>query len=334
MAKTKAKTGAAQQAHPTTHQADPERWNRLLIVSAVVAVIAIAIGIVGFGWYWTQIRPFSKVVLRVESTEFTLGHLERRMSLWLEENAVFRQSQGVLQALGDITMDEIEREGKFLEAATELEGLSLSDEEIDAEILERGGNGENAILAEELNRLVRESGLNEGEYLQMVRAELLEEKAREHFTGLVPEGEEQVRFRWIVVDDDEDAQEALERLEAGEEFLTVVSDLSVDTASVEQNGEVDWRPRGGSPFVEDDVEDFLFQAEPGQRSGIISDGNGRSYIVELLEADTEREVAEAQAPFIAERLLADWLTGLDATLDVERDLSTEDSIRALSNVLS
>ena len=330
----KAKARAAPQERPAGHQANAERWNRALIVGSVTAVIVFAIGIIAFGWYWTQVRPFGKVILRVESTEFSLGHLERRMSLWLDQNAAFGQSEDVLRALPTITLGDIEREAKLLEAADELGGVIVTDEEIDADILERGGAGENAILAEELNRLVRESGLEENEFLQMVRAELLEEKVREHFASIVPEQEPQIRSRWIVVDNDEDAEKALQRLEAGEDFAAVVSRFSIDTTTIEQEGIVEWRPRSGSPFMPEDVEDFLFDAEPGEQSGIISDGTGRSYIAELLEQNAEQELDEAQQPFVTERLLNEWLTGLDATLAIERNLSDEDGFRALNNVLS
>lgn len=334
MAKTKAKTGTAQQTQPATHQADPERWNRLLMIWGVVAVVIFVFGFIAFGWYWTQIRPFGKIVLRVESTEVSLGHLERRMSLWFDQNAAFFPSGVNVQQLADITLDDIEREAKFLEAFDELEGISVTDEEMNAEILERGGNATGAIFGEELNRLVRESGLEEGEYLQMVRAELLEEKVREHFTSLVADSEPQVRFRWILIDDDEEeAQAALERLEAGEDFAEVVSDVSVDATSVETGGEQGWRPRDGTPFMPSDAEDFLFESEVGERSDVISDTFGRFYIVELLERDDNREIDEAQLPSVAERHLNEWLTGLDSTLTIERDLSTSD-LQSLGNALS
>ena len=318
----------------TAHQTDTDRWSRLFIVGGVAAVIVLAVGIIAFGWYWTQVRPLSKTVLQVGKTEFSLGHLQARMSVSLQENPSFRQSEGFLRVLPDLTLAQLEREAKLLEAAHELNKIAVTNEELDKKILEAGGGGESAVLAEELNRLVKESGLNETQYLQMVRAELLEEKVRTHFTSLAPKSEPQVRARWMFFDDEKKAEEALERLKKGEGFEAVARDVSQDTTTAPQGGLVEWRPRGGTPPMPEAVEKFLFEdAKLGQRSEIISEATA-SYIALLVNRDGDRELSEQQKPQVVERQMNEWLLGLDKTLTIERNLSEEDALRALTDVLT
>lgn len=325
---------------PRRRAPDPERGTRLLIIGGVAAALLVVAGLIGFGWYQTQIAPRGKTVLSVGETKFSLAHVESRMSLLLEENPFFLQSQDILQSLPVIVLNQLEQEGKLLEAAVELDGLTVSDEELDARIREGGGLAEDVSPSDfvaELDRQIEESGLNESEYLQMLRAQLLEAKASTYFTEVrAPEREPQVRARWIVLQEEEQADEALERLDAGEDFATVATDLSVDTTTAEQGGELDWQPRGPrGGIVPEEVLDFLFEADPGQRSDVISTSSGSGiYIVELLERDDDRELDEAQRPLVGARLMENWLDELNETLNIKQDLSQEDAIRALNDILS
>ena len=329
----KARSKVAQPAR-ATRQTDPERWTRLFIVGGVVAVILIVVGIIGFGWYWTQIKPLGKTVLQVGETRFSLGHLERRMSLALAETPPLLQSREGLLALPDATLLRLEREAKLLEAADEL-NVSVSELEVDEEIRQRdalAAGAEGGPFAAVLRRQVAASGLKLNEYRQMIRAALLEGKVRAHFADLAPEREPQVSARWIVVrsDAEEQAQAALQRLEAGEEFAVVAGDLSVDSASAEQGGELGWRRRDAFPAEE--IGEFLFAAQPGERSGIISTPDA-FFILELLERDDARELDGGQRQLIAQRELDQWLRDLGATLAIVRDFTDEDADRALGDVL-
>ena len=320
---------------PPQRRADPERGTRFLSVGGVAAALLIVAGLIGFGWYQTQIAPRAKTVLNVGETKFNLAHLERRMSLMLAENSFFLQSPEILESLPAIVLDRLEQEGKLLEAAGELGDITISAEELDAKIREGGGLAADVPPADfvaQLGRQIKESGLKEDEFLQMLRAELLEEKVRTDFTEIAPEREPQVRARWIVLEDQEQADDALERLDADEDFAAVALDLSTDTVTAEEGGELDWRTRAGSPFMPEEVEDFLFAAEAGQRSGIISTSFGL-YIVEALEHDDDRELDEGQRPLVGSRLMTDWFADLDEILNIKRDLSQDDAIRALNNIL-
>lgn len=307
---------------------DPEARNRLFIVGGVIAAILIVIGIIGYGYYTTQIQPRGKVVLNVGDYDFTLGHVERRMQIELEASPVFGQSQELLLALPDQVINNLTREGKLFTSAGELK-IEITDADVDNEIASQGGvaAGDNEAFANAFRRQVKDSGLHAGEYRDMIRGQLLEKKVTEYFTFVAPKNEPQVRARWIQAADEDGATEAITRLEAGEDFAALAAEVSQDTANKDTGGIFEWAPRGGVPA--DEVEDFLFGAEVGERSEPIETPYGW-FVVELTEKDEDRELDDNQKQMVVSRLTSEWLDQLD--LPVEIDLTENDRIHALESL--
>lgn len=327
MAKSKRKE--TQPAQPA-HKADPERAARIFILGGVGAMLLLVVGLLVGGWYWTQVRPLDKTVLKVGEIEFSLGHLERRMSDELSLIPLSSLSNEFLFALPDTVLRAFEREAKVLEAAGDLD-VTVTGLEIDEEIALRGNiaaGADPSAFAAELKRQVEGSGLKLDEFLQMIKAELLENKVQVHFTDEAADQEPQVRARWIVisVDDLEAAQELFARLEAGEEFAVVMEDLPDSAVSTVE----DWVPRG--LFPDQAIEDFLFETQPDQYSEVISTPIGH-FIVELQERDEERELDEIQKDRIGTRELLIWLGSLDAIIEIDRNITDEDRIRAIEDIL-
>ena len=329
MAKTKSQGAQRSRA---ARPVDAEQRSRVLLIGGVVAVVLVALGFIGFGWYQTQIKPLSKTILRVGETKFSLAHLERRMELERQQNPFYAQPQQQV-ILADAVFQRLEQEAKLLEAAEQLD-ISVTEEEIANEIKQRGNLAEEAgekVYGFELARQVEASGLGVNEYQQMLRAELLELKVRDYFTFLAPSSEPQVHARWIAVSDEARAEEALQRLDAGEDFAAVAREESEDVGTAEEGGDLGWRPRGG--FPDEEMEDFLFEeAQPGQHSEVLSTVLGL-YIVQLVEPEQDRELDEVLRSTVVAREMTEWLEGLDNTLDVERDFTAEDRDKALRDVI-
>lgn len=333
MAKAKSRQvqRAEQRARSVRHTADSERMNRTLIVGGIVAVVVIALGVIGFGWWQTQIRPLGKTVLEVGDIKFNLAHVERRMELELQDNP-FYAGDTVLQ-LPDIMYERLVDEATLLQAGTELPTITLTEEDLAAAVRERSGladDVEATVFANEFRRQVEDSGLKENEYRQMLRAQILQDKVRAFFTYTGPTEEAQVLARWIVVNSQQDADDALERLTAGEDFVAVARDLSLDVSRAEQGAsDEDWTTRGFVP--NQDLEDFLFdEADVGQLSGLVITGDFY-YIAELIDRNDSRPLTDVQRANVGDRELQKWLDGVD--IEVTRNFSQDDAIRALNDVL-
>jgi parvulin-like peptidyl-prolyl isomerase len=334
MAKSKASAVQRQQATPRRHSrhVDDERRQQLFIIGGVALVLLIVVGFIIFGWYQTQIKPLGKTVLTVEDREVTLGELERRMRLYREQNPQFAQRSEAVLVLPTIVMNDLEREAILLAGAPEIK-VEITDEDVNARIRETGSLAENVdptVFAEEYRNQVEESGLHRSEYDNMLRAEIASEKVLAYFNFLAPVDEPQVRAQWIVLEDQAAADAALERLNGGEEFSTVASDVSSDTQTKDTGGVIDWTPRGTRPA---EVDQYLFSedTETGQRSEILEVGDF-FYIVELLDKDDARELDETQRQVVANRQMEEWIETIRGTLAYERNITVEDEAKALEDI--
>lgn len=321
----KSKTLAQPQPRPRRKAVDTERTTRLLIIGGVVGVVLIAIGIIAFGWYQTNVRPLGKTVLEVGTIKYSLGHLERRMELTSEQSS-FYQGQNVF-LLADDTMDQLTDEAKLIQGASEF-NISISDEEFATEIKNRGGVSEDAeaeVYAQALNDLVDESGLNQNEFTLMVRAELLEQKLFDYFKFTAPSSDLQVKGNYMRLDTQEKATEAVTRIGAGEDFAAVGEDIE-DA----QPGTLDWTPRGGSQFLPEEVESYLFDdAVVGTVGEPITVGSAY-YVVLVTEREDNRALDDRGRDIVAQREFREWVNQLNIRT-VER-LTEEDENKALTDI--
>ena len=77
----------------------------------------------------------------------------------------------------------------------------------------------------------------------VARARVLRQKLNEAL-GEVPTAQEQVRARHILVADEAAAQTVVERLEAGDDFAALATELSTDNSTKEAGGDLGFFPRG------------------------------------------------------------------------------------------
>ena len=77
----------------------------------------------------------------------------------------------------------------------------------------------------------------------VAKARVLRDKLNEAL-GEVPTAQEQVRARHILVADEAAAQTVVERLEAGEDFTALATELSTDNSTKEAAGDLGFFPRG------------------------------------------------------------------------------------------
>jgi hypothetical protein len=335
MAKAKSQAAQGQQARPRPRAAqrvDPERINRLLILGGVIAVILLAFGVIGYGWYATQIKPLSKTVLRVGDTKFSLGHLERRMELTRSNSPGVYVGDQLIQ-LPDATLNTLEFEALLLETADQLD-IAVTDEELDVEIRDRASLAEDSqpsLVAQAFRRQVDDSGLKPNEYRQMLRAELLRQEVLNYFVFLSPTAETQVRARWIITETKEDADAALAKVNAGDDFAAVANTVSIQATASQDGGLIDWGPRGTYPVEK--IETYLFDdAQPGEHSDVIVTDQF-FYIVQLLDRQEDRTLDESQRNLVSNREMTKWLDAAQKKLTVVRNFTEQDAVRAINDIL-
>lgn len=179
---------------------------------------------------------------------------------------------------------------ELLEVAAEELELDITDEAVAeerAEVVEQLGGEEafeqaleaNNVTEEQLDQLLRNRVIQDriGEQLG---EEVTEEEVRAAFEEDA-QGQfgEQVEVRHILTETEEQAQEAIDRIEGGEDFAAVAQDLSQDPGSAEQGGELGLVARGTTvePF-----EEAAFGAEVGELVGPVQTDFGH-HVIEVTD---------------------------------------------------
>jgi parvulin-like peptidyl-prolyl isomerase len=158
-----------------------------------------------------------------------------------------------------------------------------------------------------------ETGFTEADFRALVESSLLQEKVEAALKAEMPTVAEQVHARHILVATEEEALAAIERLNAGEDFAALATELSTDTASGAEGGDLGWFGRGQMVAA---FEDVAFSLEPGQRSDPVASEFGY-HIIEVLERDDARALeGDALTAFQSEQLEA-WYSAREAA-DVAR----------------
>jgi parvulin-like peptidyl-prolyl isomerase len=270
-----------------------------LLALAAAAVLALAACAPGPGG-----NPNAAAV--VDGDDIPITEVERRFEtvaenpqiapqLEADEDGAFEQ-QVQAQILSQLIQSRLLRQG-----AAEL-GVEVTDADVEeqrAAIVEQVG-GEEAF-----EEIIEQNNLSEEEVDDQLRDLAYQEQVQEALTEDVEVTDEEVaafyeenadtRYgevasaRHILVESEEEAEEALERVEEGEEFASVAEDMSTDTASAEQGGDL-------GEFTRDrmvpEFADAVFEAEPGELVGPVETQFGY-HVIEVTERSDGPTLDEA-----------------------------------------
>jgi len=106
-------------------------------------------------------------------------------------------------------------------------------------------------------------GISERTIRSIYEADVLRKKVMEQVTKDVPRTEEQVWARHILVEKEEEAKDIYERLKKGADFAELAKELSKDTGSGANGGDLGWFGRGA---MVPEFEKVAFSLEVGEFS--------------------------------------------------------------------
>jgi parvulin-like peptidyl-prolyl isomerase len=172
-------------------------------------------------------------------------------------------------------------------------------------------------LADLLNRV----GLTEATLRQTLESELYEEKLREAMGTEIPAVQEQVRARHLVFRTEQEANEALQKLQSGTPFDELLGQVQQGGPTASQSGDLGWQPRLGRDPA---LDSALFELQPGQLSGVVRTLNGWE-ILQVLEREMARPVEESVLQELRRRHYGDWLAKAIAAPEIQRELSAEET---------
>lgn len=210
-------------------------------------------------------------------------------------------------------------------------GVEVTDEDIAEErasVIEQVG-GEDA-----LEQTLEQNNINDEEFEDLLRQNALQSAITSALPSEVTDADvqdafetdeqgrfgEQVEARHILVETEEQAQEAIDRIEGGEDFADVAGELSQDTGSAESGGDLGAIARGQTvePF-----EEAVFGAEVGELVGPVETQFGY-HVIEVTDRLAAPELSDVESELRTEleqtqqaEAFNDFITELAADVEVD-----------------
>jgi len=151
--------------------------------------------------------------------------------------------------------------------------------------------------------IAKSTQTSENDIRKMIEVSLLRRKLQQALAAEVPTKAEQVHARHILVKTYDDALQVQQRLNQGEDFAKLAQELSEDSGSKENGGDLGWFARGA---MVKEFEEAAFALQPQQISTPITTTYG-VHIIQVLEREQERELDATALARVQSTALTDWL---------------------------
>lgn len=251
--------------------------------------------------------PTPQLAALVNGQPIFLADFEKELARFeLAQAELGIEVDGNEQDYRQIVLDAlIERE--LIHQAGVVRGVAVSDEIVDSKMRElEGSTSEHGSFDDWLvaNQWTME------EFRAGLAAEMLVEEMVALVTADVPEAMEQVRVRYIQIDDGDLAQTLLVKLDEGDDFADLAQRYSLDQATAPYGGDLGYFARGS--LLVPEVETAAFELELEEVSDIITvvdDESGRAsyYIVQLIERDASRMIGANLRYRLLQETFETWL---------------------------
>ncbi len=267
----------------------------MVVVAALVAYWA----------YSSQIAPWGETVIRVNDTVFDMDYFVKRMRTYPRDTSEYTVARKIKDG-------ELAKQGAAQLGISVLPG-NITDA-IESYLIENYGTETNPDpTPEQIDEWYAHfrgfTGFTEEEVRGLFEIILLEEQVWYHFRDNdVPETGKHVHLLRLIRSTEEEALDALEKLNAGNE--TVMAEFL--------SGDAGWVPRGILP----DLDDVIFDLEPGNLSGPMSTEQGFE-LVRVVEVEEDRELSENHRTILTNDIYEQWLEDLWLSGTVEDYLDAD-----------
>ncbi len=276
------------------------------IISAVVIVAALVL--VGIAYYQQYYAPYQTVVITID------GVPTIRMRYFVDRARL--AGSGGLSTIQNLTNEEI------LKLSEKKYGIAVTSKDIDDYLRIQASGSENETISDvEYNewyrQLLNEKRVTSGFYRGLIAAVLRDIQFRKYVTSTIPDAVDHAHVYAIFTATYDDALKVKERADAGEDFGKLARELSIDEATREQGGELDWIPKGVYIYNNDP-----FMWEVGKPAEVLAVVEGAAtepmaYYVLLVKEIAQRQVADRYISEFQNRTYEKWLVDETKTHEVK-----------------
>jgi hypothetical protein len=254
--------------HQLSRWQQQERRRRLIFgvgILVVVAVLGVIAGGVYNGWYVTDYKPLHETVIEVNGTKFNMDYYVKMLQYYGMD-----KSMDEVVGMTDKVAEVIERNELMKQEAYKM-GYSVSDRDVEL------------ALASSNYPLKKD-------YWDVVRAGMIGQLlADDYFDKQVPTQAEQRQIMAMFLESEAQVNEVKARLEAGEDFGQLASELSLDANTKDKSGDLGLHPQGvlTQSLGTSIIDDYVFSAKVGEVSQPLYDANTEKkvgyWLIKVLE---------------------------------------------------
>jgi parvulin-like peptidyl-prolyl isomerase len=245
------------------------------------------------------------------------------------------QIQQQISLLPETTLDGLIDDELIREKAEE-EGLTVTEQEVDAQIdqilLQRMSPAQEPVTGtttlptptpfpqdtvnEYYDSWVSNMHITKRSLEEIVRRDLWRQKLQEFLAAQVPTTGLVAHAQIIQTETEDEALAAKLRIEGGEDFALVAQEVSTDTLSVADGGDLGWVATDQlTSRYGQEVEDAVFGQAVGELA--VVESGGMFYVIQVLERDENGPLPEEVLQARQNSALDDWLQERKESPDVE-----------------
>ncbi len=314
----------------TTRRNRGSRRTTFVIASVVIAVILVIVGI--FYYFREDARYNRLAVITVDDTSIKMEYFLRRTKLANIDPINMLQQLTIEQIIklkapdfvGEPAPQDIDTALRYIAA-----GSNSSDDTENA-----AADLTDSQFKEWYRQELKATGLSDAEYKDVIRTNMLADVFQQYLAERVPTVAEQVHLNVIELKTYDDADKARERIEAGESFAAVAQEVSLDTESKENGGDIGWVPHGMSIFdsqifslpIDDISEPVPYYSQTGSTTPDSSNPNATPdayFLLMVSEKASSREIDENNLGILKDQVLYNWLSTEVPSHNIEYNFDSE-----------
>lgn len=277
---------SAEHRAPTRRQIS--RWQRDRRVNRITLavggfVIVAVLAVLGWGYHQNVYVPHQQDAARLRTTVAVVNDRSFNLEYFIGVLRLLAIG-GNVQDLSGLAGQTVPYIQNFQLIGTEAHnrGLQVTSEEIDKALA--GSTLEKDKVAREMI----EWGL--------LQPKLSEAMVDEKLPASIP----QIQIQAMMVEDEAKYQEAVQKLEAGEDFAAVAQALSIDLLPSSEKGESLWLPLAPWGIAEPVLDAALSELEPGELSQAVWDEDamrtGGYWVIQALPESAENQESTTEEP--------------------------------------